>query len=293
MTNKIRELLCNLGLSDDSSIMPFYPKVRDRDDISVLKCHRSGVLFLSADDHMNLSHYSEQDSFSYWGMEDRKKSTLLVREDSIRRFNRFSNLGTNKKLLDVGAGNGAMLDLFAPVADSVTGVEPQSNVRDQLISEGYSVYKSIDDLSDEEHFDLITLFHVFEHMTDPIESLIKLKSKMEKDGKIIIEVPHANDFLISFFDLEEFKKFTFWSEHLILHTRDSLKVFLQEAGFTNINILSCQRYPLANHFYWLHNKKPGGHQKWDHLRNDQIDEAYSALLSQLDCTDTLIAVASA
>jgi len=292
MTNKIKELLLQLNLSDDDSIHLFHEKVRDRNDISVLKCDRSGVLFLSRDDHMDMSHYNEKDDFSYWGVKDRKESVLKVREDTNRRFEDFSNLVTNKKWLEVGAGSGAMLDKFNLITSCAHAAEPQNHVRSQLINEGYIVYEAIQNIPNDQLYDVITLFHVFEHMTDPIESLIHLRNKLEKGGKIVIEVPHANDFLISFYNLKAFKDFTFWSEHLILHTRTSLQSFLSAAGFREISIVGCQRYPLANHLYWLHEQKPGGHMKWDHIRNEQLDSAYEDLLSRLDCTDTLVAVAS-
>jgi len=135
------------------------------------------------------------------------------------------------------------------------------------------------------------MFHVFEHFTDPIKELIDIKGKMQKGGKLFVEVPHANDFLISFAKLDEFKAFTFFSEHLILHTRSSLKVFLKKAGFSNIHIFGVQRYPLANHLHWLIKKAPNGHIIWNHLRNANIDKAYSELLSDFDMTDTLVAIA--
>jgi hypothetical protein len=105
-------------------------------------------------------------------------------------------------------------------------------------------------------------------------------------------VPHAKDFLISFLDLDVFKSFTFWSEHLILHTRDSLKIFLESAGFSNICIKSYQRYPLANHLHWLAKGKPGGHIVWDYLRTAELDTAYANMLAKIDISDTLIAVAT-
>jgi len=114
---------------------------------------------------------------------------------------------------------------------------------------------------------------------------------MSSQGKIFIEVPHARDFLISFMEHESFKKFTFWSEHLILHTRQSLTLFLEKAGFENVIVTGCQRYPLANHLYWLSENQPGGHKKWSFLRTIELDSAYSQMLSQLDKNDTIIATA--
>ena len=48
-------------------------------------------------------------------------------------------------------------------------------------------------------FDLITMFHCFEHLPRPLEFLIKIKSFLKENGKIIIEVPHARDFFIEKF----------------------------------------------------------------------------------------------
>ena len=139
---------------------------------------------------------------------------------------------------------------------------------------------------------MVTLFHVFEHFNNPLESLKLISKKMRDQGKIIIEVPHARDFLLSFLEHEEFKKFTFWSEHLILHTRQSLTVFLEKAGFENVIITGFQRYPLANHLHWLSKNQPGGHEKWSFLRTIELDSAYSQMLGQLDKNDTIIATAT-
>lgn len=175
-------------------------------------------------------------------------------------------------------------------AAQVAAVEPQKGMREELLKCGYNVYEDISEVSDSS-FEIITLFHVLEHFTNPVKTLQEIAAKLEKGGKIIIEIPHANDFLLSWFDLESFKEFTFWSEHLILHTRQSLKVFLENSGFINISIKGIQRYPLANHLYWLSRGKPNGHNRWSHLSTEALDNAYADMLASLDCTDTLLAIA--
>jgi hypothetical protein len=132
---------------------------------------------------------------------------------------------------------------------------------------------------------------VFEHLTDPFGLLKVAYDKLTVGGKIIIEVPHANDFLFSYLELEEFKKFTFWSEHLMLHNRWSLTAFLEKANFRNTVITGFQRYNLANHLHWLKEKKPGGHITWSMVTTEQLDSAYSSMLAGIDRTDTLIAIA--
>jgi len=291
MENKIKSLLCKMGVSDEKSIAPFYPKVRDRNDVSVLKCNKSGVLFLSRSDHIEISDYDTKEHFKYWGAQDRKTAILNSREDTQRRFEQFRNIIANKKWIDIGTGAGAILDLLSPLSSETAAVEPQKSARKELTALSYRVYPTIEDVSDNK-FEVATLFHVFEHLADPIETLETLRQKMSQGAKLIIEVPHAKDFLISFLDLEAFKSFTFWSEHLILHTRDSLRLFLEKAGFSNIVIKSFQRYPLANHLHWLAKGKPGGHILWDHIRTEELEAAYANMLAEIDNTDTLIAVAT-
>ena len=152
------------------------------------------------------------------------------------------------------------------------------------------MYRSIHDAEDE-YFDVITLFHVFEHLLEPLDALRVIHSKMVGGGRLVIEVPHANDFLITSLNLDAFKAFTFWSEHLILHTRESLEILLREAGFLDVCETAHQRYPLANHLYWLAEGKLGGHKEWPFLVNTELDSAYQSKLAQLDNTDTLIVAA--
>lgn len=292
MENSIQALLCKLHICSEASIVPFYPRVRDREDVAVLRCEKSGVIFLSRSDHMEISHYEEMEGFAYWGVEERKRAALTSIEDDNRRFADFSSVITNKSWLDVGTGCGGILDLLSPVARKTIAVEPQREARENLIHVGYDVKPFISDV-DESDIDVVTLFHVFEHLTEPLEALRELRSKMKPGGKLIIEVPHAHDFLISSLASEPFKAFTFWSEHLVLHTRHSLNILIQEAGFSNIHIKGTQRYPLANHLHWLAKEKPGGHIQWSHLRSNALDAAYEDMLRSIDKTDTLIATAEA
>lgn len=290
MENRIKDMLCALGICDEASIVPYYPKVRDRDDVSVLKCQRSGVIFLSRSDHMELAHYETKEAFRFWGAQDRRAALLTGEEDARKRFGLYKDMVAHKRWIDVGTGAGGILDLLAPLASATVAVEPQAHARAALQELGYAVYPTIEEVA-ENDFDVATLFHVFEHLTDPLRTLEVLKGKLAPGGTLIIEVPHANDILLSHLALEAFKAFTFWSEHLILHTRESLRIMLARAGFSEVLIEGYQRYPLANHLHWLAKGKPGGHIAWDHLRSAQLDAAYATMLASLDCTDTLIATA--
>lgn len=239
---------------------------------------------------MDISHYEEIEGFRYWSAGDRRYAVNVGHEDKLRRKELLQHIVANRKWMDIGTGSGGILDELSPLASQTFAVEPQKIARDSLKQLSYNVYQSIDNVTAKD-IEVVTLFHVFEHFTNPLEDLKLIFQKMDNQGKIVIEVPHAKDFLISFLEHDSFKNFTFWSEHLILHTRQSLTVFLEKAGFEDIVVTGCQRYPLANHLHWLSKDKPGGHQEWSFLRTLELDSAYSQMLSQLDKTDTLIAIA--
>lgn len=101
-----------------------------------------------------------------------------------------------------------------------------------------------------------------------------------------MEVPHAKDFLIEV--SEEFRNFTFWSKHLVLHTRSSLQRLAEAAGFVEVQVQGYQRYPLSNHLFWLAQGRPGGHLRWSHMSTSSVDDAYGQMLGMLDKMDTII-----
>src|SRR5210317_166378 len=105
MENKIAKTLCDLGVCDEKSIESYYPRVRDREDISVMRCKKSGVIFTSTSEHMDLSHYADKKEFPhYWKEENREKALIDSFADNSRRKDQFLPLISNKAWLDVGTG---------------------------------------------------------------------------------------------------------------------------------------------------------------------------------------------
>ena len=211
-------------------------------------------------------------------------------EDDLRRYKQFKKLFKGrKKILDFGCGWGGFLNNFKD-KQNVIGVEIRESCK-KFINKKFKfhVYDDLSYISNK--FDIITMFHVLEHIPYQLKVLKNLKKKLKNKGKIIIEVPHAQDFLLEILNLESFKKFTFWSEHLVLHTEKSLKKLLKEAGYKNIRINFYQRYNLNNHFGWMLKNKPGGHKIYKNLFKNKIKEKYENFLINKKLSDTLIAIA--
>lgn len=140
-----------------------------------------------------------------------------------------------------------------------------------------------------EQFDIITLFHVLEHLHDPISTLKQLKRLLKPNGKIIIEVPSSNDALLTLYESDEFAKFTYWSCHLYLYNEWTLKKMVGKSNFKIYYIKQIQRYTLANHLHWLATGKPGGHIEWGYLDHQLINQLYEKQLASVGRCDTLFA----
>ena len=188
VAHSIQQLLCSLKICDKDSIGPFYPKVRDRADVAVLRCRKSGVIFLSRCDHIGMSHYEGQEALKYWGPGDRKIALETTQSDDKRRADQFRGIIAGKVWLDVGTGLGGILDLLSSSAQKILAVEPQEAARECLQGLGYQVYRDLNDVP-QEGIEVATLFHVFEHLTEPLVALGKIRELMAPGGKIIIEVP--------------------------------------------------------------------------------------------------------
>lgn len=295
LENKILELLTRLNLVDEHAIGEFYQSVRDQEelavDIKVMRCSKSGIIFLSRTDHINFATYEDKDDPEYFKVQGENLPTGDEKDDD-RRAAEYRNLITGMDWLDFGAGFGWLLERLGPVASSAMGIEAGARQRDKIAEKGFDVFATVEDLGDRT-FDVISLFHVFEHLTDPIHLLKTLKKHLRKDGVLVIEVPHAHDALIDRYDCEAFKDFTFWSEHLILHTRESLSAFIRDAGFQDVVVNGYQRYPLSNHLHWLARQKPGGHYAWRDIDTEPLRIAYADALKAINQTDTIVAIAKA
>ena len=211
-----------------------------------------------------------------------------TREDDNRRFKFVENIITNKKVLDFGSGNAGFLTKAKQISSMVCGVELEKAVQPFYQNENIVLYDNLQKV--EKKFDIITAFHVLEHLREPRQILQDLKKLLNENGKLIIEVPNANDALLTIYESKPFSNFTYWSCHLYLYTQHTLGMLAKQAGFKVDFIKHIQRYPLSNHLYWLSKGKPGGHAQWGNfVDSPELSIAYENQLASIGATDTIIA----
>ncbi len=140
-----------------------------------------------------------------------------------------------------------------------------------------------------EQFDIICMFHVFEHIREPKTFLEKCRRLLSTTGLVIIEVPYIEDPLISIYNIEEFKDFYFQPMHPFVHSIESLRFNFCNAKFLEESMIFYQRYGLDNHLSWLANKKPGGDSYLTSLFKG--NKQYKQTLVDIEKTDTVFYIA--
>lgn len=184
---------------------------------------------------------------------------------------------------------GGVIQELAKYAKQLCGVEIGEQENKYLHEKGIRVCKSIDDYP-AEMFDIITLFHVVEHLADPVKTLAGFKKHLKKGGYLIMETPNAEDALLELYRCERFADFTYWSPHVFLYNRETFQMLAEQCQYKVIFTKQVQRYPLSNHLYWLAEGKPGGHEKWGFLNDADMDGRYAQRLAGLGMCDTLLTV---
>ena len=135
--------------------------------------------------------------------------------------------------LDVGTGAGGFLHALRELVGDqhhIEAVEVQAAARRALQQEGWQTAADLNEVATGS-IDFLSAWHVFEHLSQPLEFMHACARVLRPGGKMCLEVPHARDALLSQYQSNEFCDFTLWSEHLLLHTRESLTAFATAAGF--------------------------------------------------------------
>lgn len=280
-------ILTSCYLCNSTNLKTRKGKVRDNQNIKILECRECGLVCLSDNSHVSKDFYANSGMHGeeLIAMEAWLKET---ERDDLRRFNMLRAALPNKNLLDFGCGAGGFLSMASSLVDQATGIELEKRVINHWLGK-LNIIQNIDDAWAEGGYDLITAFHVIEHLSDPLEILKTLAKKLSPSGRIVIEVPNSEDALLTLYDCDEFQHFSYWSQHLFLFNANTLEILARKAGFRIIAKHHVQRYPLSNHLHWLSKGKPGGHKYWAFLDSPEIVNAYASSLGSLGKTDTLIA----
>jgi 2-polyprenyl-3-methyl-5-hydroxy-6-metoxy-1,4-benzoquinol methylase len=237
----------------------------------VRQCSHCGLMWLDSFWHIYDPEFKYQ--------EDYISSFDAESTDIKRRLNIIGGFIEGKKLLDYGCGSG----MFMMISQNknCTGVEIHGERYKHLYDYfGLNVYDSISKTG--YPFDVVTMFHVLEHLEFPVHELAEIAKAIVPGGYLFIETPNNNDTLIK--HSKAFRDHTFRSEHLYVYNEGSLAMLLRNAGFHHFDIKHVQRYSEHNHNTWMKYCKGSGDFASD------IDQDYVDKLIKEHTTDTLFAI---
>ncbi len=115
----------------------------------------------------------------------------LVRKRAVRSKHRLiAKFKPNGRVLDLGCGTGEFLSHLRSQGYLTTGVEPGVGAREQAIANhALEVLPTLEQVPALEQFQVITLWHVFEHVHDVRDNLKKLHARLAPGGLLVIAVP--------------------------------------------------------------------------------------------------------
>lgn len=225
--------------------------VRGDKPTAVFRCADCDLDFLQTwQDRAWASAFYAQDDYVFQPNVTRpelKFDEYALRLERMRPF-----LCPSTKLLDVGAGNGRMLDLVRPHVGEVHATEiTPSHVR-SLRSRGYHVIdQPLEDILPDGRYDVICMFAVLEHVPNVGGFLEHLKLFLAPGASVFIEVPDLHDPLASYYDVPAYRDFYYRDYHLYYFTKVSLARLLDGHGYGG-EFTHLMQASLSNHFHWMH-----------------------------------------
>ena len=145
------------------------------------------------------NYYKTEDYISHT---DSKRNLLeiiyhTVRKTTLKRKLRLINKLANKgKLLDIGAGTGDFIQVAQQNGWNVTGIEPDDQARTIANTKTNNVVYNLEKLDQLETqvYDVITLWHVLEHLPNLEAHIELLKKLLKPNGTLIVAVPNFKSY---------------------------------------------------------------------------------------------------
>lgn len=203
----------------------------------IVQCQACGFIFVSPrptqQDIINFAY--GENHYQVWIKEN--KTRFLMWQ---KRVNFIKKLKPHGTLMDVGCGLGMFVDIAAKEGYSVTGLD-SSRFACEYARSHYNFNDKIHLGSLETvdlglgQFDIITLWHVLEHVPDPRSALERVYHLLKDDGVVVIAVPNISNWkkpIKKLLQIGEYYQLHPYDEiHLSHFNLKTLSYLLEQAGY--------------------------------------------------------------
>jgi len=146
------------------------------------------------------------------------------------------------RILDVGCGNGEFLadlrnygfETWGCDISRVAVLRTQEKIGKSKVKMGF-----LPDLNFRIKFDIISFWHILEHLDNPFSYLLRARSLLKKGGLIVGEVPNLDSSLLKIFG--SYYCWVIVPEHLVYFSRESLRALLKRIGFKRVKFYKTPR----------------------------------------------------
>lgn len=178
---------------------------------------------------------------SYYGSSEKKFNSLIeswtvftnnkLAEKILRDYRSKSHNKEAIQVIDIGCGRANLLKAFKRLGCKCFGVERSDFPADQEMADIH-IYKQdlLDIHFDQNSFDLVVIWHVLEHLTDPAAAIEKISQILKPDGLLVIAVPNFGGLQSSLFGKHWFHLDL--PRHTYHFSNHSLANLLEANGFT-------------------------------------------------------------
>lgn len=177
-----------------------------KEEFQIQECLNCGLLFTEPrppKDKIGDYYKSEE----YYSHQENKKGFIPKLYESIKAINLKNkykiaiNGKSAGKLLDIGCGVGDFIHTAEEQGWQCTGVEPSQDAKAIAKKRIKAEILSSEDLEQipNETFDVITMWHVLEHVDDLKWQMAQLQRLIKKGGRIVIALPNYKSYDATFY----------------------------------------------------------------------------------------------
>ena len=138
------------------------------------------------------------------------------------------------RLLDVGCSSGALLKVAHENGFQVSGAEPAPQAAQTAQSMGFDVFPGFlqDAHFPDNHFDIVTLFEVIEHLTDPIALVSEIRRILKPGGILLLGTANASSWTVGFIGNRwEYFDIRSHGGHISFFNPTSTRLLAERTGF--------------------------------------------------------------
>lgn len=169
-----------------------------KENFTIVACNDCGFKFTNPrpDDSVLGNYYKAEEYISHTNTKKGLVNKLyhLVRTRTLKKkLNLVRSYVSRGTILDYGCGTGMFLNVCKKAGWEAYGMEPDDEARKIASAANLNLFSDksrINTYITDKKFNVITLWHVLEHVTDMDETLSFFKNRLDKKGVLVIAVPN-------------------------------------------------------------------------------------------------------